>query len=606
MPNMNQQGIWERLLLRFYRNSEPILRSLTGLRVLASLISLFLVVYYYGFPHSPAGSATLIFLTQSMFGFFVFSYLLRAFFSMHAWQYIKDTLFEAIVIGFLLIDVVGLLAGYPFIQNFLKAIELENLIPAYTFFVQMYLMVIVLTESTRLGSEVLTIRLKPATTLLFSFALLILAGTLLLMMPEMGAGGKPATFMQALFTSVSASCITGLSTVDIGTHFSARGHIVILMLIQIGGLGILTFATFFALFLKKGIGINHQAMIRDFMSEDTLFDAKSMLGRIIFFTFFIEAATALGLFILWDARAPFFHDPVEKAFQSVFHSISAFCNAGFSLMPQGLYQNWLRDRLSIHMLLAGTIFLGSLGFPALKDIFELNNIRQRIRTPWKPWKLSTRIAFFSSVALVIFGTLVFFLTERNGVLDGLSVAERWIHAIFQSVSPRTAGFNTVDMGTLSAPAVILLIFLMFIGGSSGSTAGGIKTSTFMVILLAISATIRGKNSLELGGRSISFELLNKAYTIFVFSSSFILISVFFLSWFEPTIPVLDLVFEEVSAFCTVGLTRGITPNLDIPAQMVLMISMFVGRVGTLTLAFSLASRTASTAYRYPRSHVLVG
>jgi Trk-type K+ transport system membrane component len=258
------------------------------------------------------------------------------------------------------------------------------------------------------------------------------------------------------------------------------------------------------------------------------------------------------------------------------------------------------------MLLAGTIFLGSLGFPALKDIFELNNIRQRIRTPWKPWKLSTRIAFFSSVALVIFGTLVFFLTERNGVLDGLSVAERWIHAIFQSVSPRTAGFNTVDMGILSAPAVILLIFLMFIGGSSGSTAGGIKTSTFMVILLAISATIRGKNSLELGGRSISFELLNKAYTIFVFSASFILISVFFLSWFEPTVPVLDLVFEEVSAFCTVGLTRGITPNLGIPAQMVLIISMFVGRVGTLTLAFSLASRTASTAYRYPRSHVLVG
>lgn len=412
--------------------------------------------------------------------------------------------------------------------------------------------------------------------------------------------------MQALFTSVSASCITGLSTVDIGTHFSIRGHVVILFLIQIGGLGILTFATFFALFLKKGIGINQQAMIRDFMSEDTLFDAKSMLGRIIFFTFFIEATAAMGLYILWDARAPFFHDPVEKAFQSVFHVVSAFCNAGFSLMPQGLYQNWLRDRLSIHMLIAATIFLGSLGFPALKDIFGIKNIRQRIQTPWKPWKLSTRIAFFSSVALVLFGTFVFYFTERTGVLGGLSGAEQWVHSIFQSVSPRTAGFNSVDIGALTAPTVILLIFLMFIGGSSGSTAGGIKTSTFMVILLAISATVRGKNSLELGGRSISFELLNKAYTIFVFSSSFILLSVFLLSCFEPTISVLDLVFEEVSAFCTVGLTRGITPNLGNPAQIVLMISMFIGRVGTLTLAFSLASRTPSNAYRYPRSHVLVG
>lgn len=603
---MNQQGTRQLIRLRIFRYSEPILRSLTGLRVLASLISLFLVVFYYGFPHSPTGAATLIFLTQSMFGFFVFSYLIRAFFSMHAWRYIKETMFEAIVIGMLLLDVAGLVAGYPFIQNLLMALELENLLPAYTFFVQMYLMVIVLMESTRLGSDVLTFKLKPATTFLASFAILILGGTLLLMMPEMGAGGKPATFMQALFTSVSASCITGLSTVDIGIHFSVRGQVVILMLIQIGGLGILTFATFFALFLKKGIGINQQAMIRDFMSEDNLFDAKSMLGRIIFFTFFIEAAAAIGLYILWDARAPFYHEPVEKAFQSLFHSISAFCNAGFSTIPQGLYQNWLRDRLSIHMLLAATIFLGSLGFPALKDIFGLRNMRQRIQTPWKPWKLSTRIAFFSSVALIIFGALVFFLLERSGVLTGLNGPNKWAHAIFQSVTPRTAGFNTVDTGALAAPTVILVIFLMFIGGSSGSTAGGIKTSTFMVILLAISATVRGKNSLELSGRSISFDLLNKAYTIFVFSSSFILISVFFLVWFEPAIPVLDLVFEEVSAFCTVGLTRGITPGLGVPAQIVLMLSMFIGRVGTLTLVFSLASRSASTAYRYPRSHILVG
>lgn len=187
---MNKQGFWERLLVRLYANSEPVLRSLTGLRVLSSLISLFLVVYYYGFPHSTAGAATLIFLTQSMFGFFVVSYLMRAFFSMHAWQYIKETLFEAIVIGLILIDVAGLLVGYPFIQNLLKALELENLFPSYTFFVQMYLMVIVLTESTRLGSEFLTIRLKPATTFLASFALLILVGTILLMLPEMGAGAN--------------------------------------------------------------------------------------------------------------------------------------------------------------------------------------------------------------------------------------------------------------------------------------------------------------------------------------------------------------------------------------------------------------------------------
>lgn len=208
--------------------------------------------------------------------------------------------------------------------------------------------------------------------------------------------------------------------------------------------------------------------------------------------------------------------------------------------------------------------------------------------------------------LVVIGTLLFMLLESEGTLQGKSGIGLWVTALFQSVTTRTAGFNTVDISAMGTPMIIFFIFLMFIGASSGSTGGGIKTSTFVLIFLAVITTIRGKKNLELGGRSISFDLLNKAFTVFIFSATYILIGTFCLSIFEPNIPILDLVFEEVSAFCTVGLSRGITADLSTPSKIILIVSMYIGRIGTLTLAFALASRVDTTNYRYPKAHILVG
>jgi Trk-type K+ transport system membrane component len=380
-----------------------------------------------------------------------------------------------------------------------------------------------------------------------------------------------------------------------------------MLLIQLGGIGILTFATFFALFLKKGVGISHQAMIRDFMSEDSLFNAKGMLQQIVIFTLLIECIGAFLIYLSWDVNTPFYDDAGEMIFQSVFHSISAFCNAGFSLMSGGLNEDYLQNAYILHIVVGMLIIFGSLGFPALRDIFGINNIRARLATPWKKWKLSTRIAVWATFALVLFGMGAFYLLESNTeILAGKTGFQQLVISFFQSVTTRTAGFNTVDIGALTTPTAILFIFLMFIGASSGSTGGGIKTSTFVLILLSVITTIRGKKSLELGGRSISFDLLNKAYTIFIFSATYILVGTFFLAYFEPKMSVLDLVFEQVSAFCTVGLTRGITPDLSTPSKLILISSMYIGRVGTLTLAFALASRVDSTNYRYPKAHILVG
>jgi trk system potassium uptake protein len=597
----------EKLLLFVYQNKEAVLRGLSWLRTIASLLALAVFLYYYGFPHPPERLVLLVGVTKSIFGFFVLSYIIRVIFAIHSWQYIRNSLFEAALIVLLLIDIVSVfLFGFNALENLFLNLNIENFTPFYILFIQSYLLLLVGLEVTKVSTSITSIKLKPATTFIYSFLLLLLVGTGLLMLPEMTTKGS-IPFIDALFTAVSAACVTGLAVVDTQTYFTFKGHLVIMLLFQLGGIGILTFATFFALFLKKGVGISHQAMIRDFMSEDSLFNAKGMLQQIVIFTLLIECIGAFLIYLSWDVNTPFYDDAGEMIFQSVFHSISAFCNAGFSLMSGGLNEDYLQNAYILHIVVGMLIIFGSLGFPALRDIFGINNIRARLATPWKKWKLSTRIAVWATFALVLFGMGAFYLLESNTeILAGKTGFQQLVISFFQSVTTRTAGFNTVDIGALTTPTAILFIFLMFIGASSGSTGGGIKTSTFVLILLSVITTIRGKKSLELGGRSISFDLLNKAYTIFIFSATYILVGTFFLAYFEPKMSVLDLVFEQVSAFCTVGLTRGITPDLSTPSKLILISSMYIGRVGTLTLAFALASRVDSTNYRYPKAHILVG
>lgn len=577
------------------------------LRVLASILALGVFIYYYGFPHPDEVSRLLINITKGVFGFFVLSYIIRVILAIDSRVYLRESRFEGLLILLLMIDVVSVFVfNNNLLENFFEQFDIENFTPFYILSIQAYLLLLVGLEFVKFSATITSIKLKPATTFIYSFLILIFSGTGLLMLPEMTTGGS-IRFIDALFTSVSASCVTGLTVVDTATFFTFKGQLVILALIQFGGIGILTFATFFALFLKKGVGISHQAMIRDFMSEDSLFNAKNMLLQVIVYTFTIELIGALLLYVLWDMKAPFIDDQGEMLFQSVFHSISAFCNAGFALFTNNLFETFVRENYLLHLVIAILIFFGSLGFPAMRDIFSLHNVRARLVSPWKNWKLSTRIALYASLILILVGAVGFYLLERDGVLaEQKSALGVFVTSIFQSVTTRTAGFNTVDMAALSVPVVILFIFLMFIGASSGSTGGGIKTSTFVLIFLAVITTIRGKKHLELGGRSISFDLLNKAFTVFIFSATYILLGTFFLAIFEPKLAVLDLVFEEVSAFCTVGLTRGITPYLSDPSKIVLILSMYIGRIGTLTLAFALASRVDSTNYRYPKAHMLVG
>jgi len=310
------------------------------------------------------------------------------------------------------------------------------------------------------------------------------------------------------------------------------------------------------------------------------------------------------IFALWDEKIAF-SGISEKIFYSVFHSISAFCNSGFTLFSEGLIHESTVSSYYLQIAFGLLIIFGALGFPALRDLFGIKNLRERLSKPWKQWKTSTVIAVYGAAMLIIGGGVMFYLIEANQVLAEMNYMEAWITSFFHSIN-RTAGFSTIDLSILSISSLILLMFLMFVGGASGSMAGGIKTSTFFVLMLSAISTIRGRDDLEFGRRSFSYDLLNRAYILFIFSTSFILVTIVILSILQPEIRTIDIVFESVSAFSVCGLSIGITPTLYDSSKIVLVTAMFIGRIGTLTLAFALSSPSSPVAYKYPDGHILVG
>lgn len=591
--------------LQLLRIEKPIHQVLIWLRTMGTLASIALIIYYFGYPLTVQGQFEIIQWQNSLLGVFALSFMVRWLYARFERKFLVISSLETLLLGLWCAEGLWHMLGLPWFAQ--KVSTHADLLP-YAWFIHTLAIGLAGQELIRLSNSVVTIRLKPASTLLFSFLILIGIGTGLLMLPQMSTLPGHLPLADALFTSVSATCVTGLSTIDVGTALTFKGQCVLLALIQLGGIGILTFATFFALFLKKGVGISHQAMIKDFMSEENLFDAKKLLGQVIFYSLFLELGGATLIYLSWPLESPMYFDPANKAFHSVFHSVSAFNNAGFSLYKLGLAESFLQHAPILRILIALLIILGGLGFPVLRDLFGLRQIQERLNTPWKKWKLSTRISVWNAFLLLLVGTVVFYFLERNptGTLSHHQVNNAWVDSFFASASARTAGFNTLDVKAFGVPSCMLMIFLMFIGGGSGSTAGGIKTSTFTLLVLAVWSTIRNKKQLELGGRSIPFDLLNKAYTIFFFAATYIFGCCFVLAILEPGIPILDLVFEEVSAFCTVGLSRGPTMEMGQAGRAILMLSMYVGRVGTLTLAFALASKSETQAYSYPKAHVLIG
>ncbi len=589
-----------------YDSKELVLKVSKSLSGVFSLLAVGLVIYEVGFPLTVKQESYVVNGFAVIFGFYAFYYFLKLFYNFDRFEFLKTTWFEGgVMLCIVFSGIFEFYTGHHLFEVLFSTLGFKHSEQAYRVFITIAMLYFVGFNFVKASTYLNTLAIKPATTFILSFVLLIAVGTGLLMLPQMTTESGGADFMSAFFTSVSASCVTGLVIQNTVTYFSLKGLIVILFLMQLGGIGMVSFATFFATFLKKGVGLKQQLIIQDYLATDSLFSAKGLLRQVIGITLTFEAIAAVLIFFSWGAEIEF-DSFGQRVFYSIFHGVSAFCNAGFSLFSEGLYESPIRHSYILHVVIGCTIIVGGLGFSAVQDLFTPKNLQERLHKPWKEWKLSTKVAVHTSLILIIVGMILFYVTEHNGVMremDGVGIV---VSSFFQSVTTRTAGFNTINFGELAVPTLIFMVFLMFIGASSGSTGGGIKTSTFLLITTAALATIRGKKNVDIAKRSISTELLGKAYSIFVFASTYNLIMIFVLSITDPDLPIISVVFEQVSAFATVGLSTGITADFSIYGKIIIIMSMFVGRIGTLTLALALSSRVASNNFKYPSAHFLIG
>ncbi len=570
------------------------------------IAGLFTYLQYHGFPENEFLNTFLVYSFDSLIALQVIKYIVGYVYTYRPKEYFSNSPIELIVVLVVLTHGLITLLGFNIVEWIGMEFNFQgDKIHLKQYFEQIYFLLFFFIEIGRVSSRIPTIKLSPPKLLLLSFLGLITMGAFLLMLPKMTTIDGSMPFFDAFFTSISASCVTGLVVVDTSTYFTIRGQFIIMLLIQLGGLNIISFATLFALMARRSVGIKHQSIIQDNFNIGSIHESKTLIKKVFQFSFLIEIIGAVIIFFSWGDNIEFVNLR-NKVFNSVFHSVSAFNNGGFSTFSNGLFENSIKHQNILQITIAFLIILGGTGFTVLHEVFNLRELKEKWNKPWKKLSVNSKISLNTSVVLIIVGTVAYLLLEQNHTLDGLNFADQITSAFFQSVTTRTAGFNTVDIGAISVPMVIFMLMLMYIGASPASTGGGIKTNTFTVLFMSAYSTIRGKKTIDIDKKTISFDSVNKALLIFLFSIFVIFISVFILTITDGDKAILDLAFEEVSAFATVGLTRGITSDLSTGGRIVIMISMFVGRVGLLTLGYALSKRLISSDYKYPKAKIIIG
>ncbi|MDZ4824773.1 MAG: potassium transporter TrkG [Flavobacteriales bacterium] len=600
----------ERVNLYLFQNKERTLGIFKFLNITVTLVALGTMVWMYGFHLTPRQEHLAFLIIKLSFGFYVLHYLTKVVYDFHPRQFMKRTWFEGLMMAVLLVEGASYtITGSLIIGALFESIGIRGYASLSALIIQAYFLVVVITEFVRNSDLFPRIRLNPAIIFVLSFVFIILAGTGLLMLPAMTVAGS-IPLVDSMFTATSATCVTGLMTVD-PNDFTFKGQFIILCLIKLGGINIIAFGGFLALVGKLGVGIRHHRVIEGFVNKNNILSAKGMLGKVILWTTSIELLGAVLIYYLWDPQVVWSSNG-DKVFNSIFHAMSAFNNAGISLFTDGFYNEALRYNYLIHWILILLIFFGSLGILAIFDLFEPQNLRSRLKHPWKQINFSTKIALYVSLLLVFVGAVLFFFFERNNTLAEHSTFGKITESFFASVSPRTAGYNTVHYGLMSMPAVLLTVSLMYIGGSSSSTAGGIKTSSLAIIWADVVATMRGRPTTILFKRTINPVLKSSAYSIAIiyvlmnFTGSILLSITETQILATPGYNVMHLVFEQVSAFSTVGLSMGITSMLTEAGKYILIGSMFVGRVGTFTIVFALAGKFVHEKFKYPEGQTIVG
>ena len=441
-------------------------------------------------------------------------------------------------------------------------------------------------------------RHHPAKVILSSFALIILLGTTFLALPISSSDGNSIGILDAFFTSTSATCVTGLIVLDTGTAFSFFGKFVIMMLIQIGGLGIMTFSTALIMFFGKTISIGGKSLMKGVLDENIQKNLNTLLEGIVITTIIFEIIGAVLLFLKFNSV---FSSTRTAVWHAVFHSISSFCNAGFCFYPDS-FSAYSSD-LIINMTVMMLIIFGGIGFSVLMDM-KYNLIQKRRH--FRFLSLHSKVVIITTLILIFGGTFLIFILDYHNQFTNMPLSEGFLASLFQSVTTRTAGFNTIDISQVNYATALLMIVLMFIGASPGSTGGGIKTTTFAVMIFSVLSIIRGRDDVEVYKRKISKKITRKVIALIAISVTILVSLILVLCVSEKGTDFIKIAFEAVSAFGTVGLSMGITPSLTSIGKIAIIILMYLGRVGPLTLAFALGEKKLKSDYHYPEGNIGIG
>ncbi|MFO7982643.1 MAG: TrkH family potassium uptake protein [Desulfuromonadales bacterium] len=449
-------------------------------------------------------------------------------------------------------------------------------------------------------------KLSPAQALMFYYATAIMIGAVLLSTP-LAATGDPLSFLDALFTATSAQCVTGLIVVDTGTRLSLFGQGVVLLLIQIGGLGIMTFSVYLFIYLRVGLSAQGRWIIRETLMPSPISSWRELIKDIVIMTVVIEAAGTVLLSFAFIPELGFW----PGLYSALFHSISAFCNAGFSLYPDSLVG--FRDNNLVNMTVMVLIVLGGIGFLVIRELLQFREKSKVGKKRRSNLSLHTKIVLVTTGCLIVYGAVMIWWLESGEALAGMTISEGLWTSLFQSITARTAGFNTIDLNLFSVPTLFLLIFLMFIGASPGSAGGGVKTTSLALFFAIFYSRLKGNPHTSLFRRTIPDDVITKALALVLLAVILIAFALFGLLIVQSADFVheemrafLSYMFEAFSAFGTVGLSLGATGKLTAPGKGIILVLMFVGRVGLLTMAFAIAGRTRRFAGRYAEENIMIG
>ena len=608
--------IYHKILLYQNKLLQPyvriLLRMMAVLTYMASLLLIVGVVYEHGFPLSATDISHLKILYKAVWIIFLIDVTLHIFLEYKGTK--KNFRKLAWILSWLLyLTLVPVIFHRPDEEG--AILYVWDFLGSKLYHIPLLLLFSFLNLSNGLV-RLLGRRTNPSLILAVSFFVIILIGTGLLLLPRCTVEGVVLSWVDALFTSTSAVCVTGLVPVDVSATFTPMGLTVIILLIQVGGLGVMTLTSFFAMFFMGNTSLYNQLVVRDMVSSNSLGSLLSTLLYILGFTMVIEGA---GMVSIWlGIHGTLGMSLEEELAFSAFHSISAFCNAGFSTLPGNLGNPMvMTGHNSLYISVSLLIILGGIGFPILvnfKDIvlYHLRRFWKFVRTlkldrhkKQHLYNLNTKIVLIVTLLLLVLGTLAVAAFEWNGSFAGMSVADKWTQAFFNATCPRTAGFSSVDLTSLSVQTILIYIFLMWIGGAAQSTAGGVKVNAFAVVVLNLIAVLRGTERVEVFGRELSHDSIRRSNATVVMSLGVLFLFIFVLSILEPKMSVMTLTFECVSALSTVGSSLNATPLLRDESKLLVALLMFVGRVGLITLMLGIVKQKKNTKYRYPSDNIII-